>query len=365
MMVLYQCTNCRRPYPAEGAPHRCLTCGGVFGINGDLPYDPKKIDGAAQGIWRYRHAFGLPDDAPVVTLGEGETPLVEAEAFEQPVHFKLEYLNPTGSFKDRITAPEMSFLLSRGVAQAVEDSSGNAGASFAAYAARAGVRARVFVPDYASGPKRAQIEAYGAELVPVSGPRSNAAEAVLAEVEAGRGVYASHAYQPFGLAGLATIAYELYEQLGQAPGTVFAPVGQGSLLLGIGLGFAALKGAGIIAQLPKLIGVQAAACAPLWALHTLGPTGLLAVHEGETLAEGVRIRRPVHGDAVLKMVQETGGTFLAVDEENIQAGVVDLASLGFYVEPTSAIVWDALLPAALTEPDPVVAILTGSGLKSN
>src|SRR5204863_8595652 len=139
----------------------------------------------AAGIWRYRHAFPLPADVEAVTLGEGATPLVAAEVLGQPVHFKLEFAAPTGTFKDRGMSVMLSALRSAGVTEAVEDSSGNAGASFAGYAARAGLRAKVFVPEAASGPKLAQIEAYGAEVVRVPGARSQAAEAAQAAVRAG------------------------------------------------------------------------------------------------------------------------------------------------------------------------------------
>ncbi len=229
----------------------------------------------------------------------------------------------------------VSFLASRKVRAAVEDSSGNAGASFAAYAARAGIQARVFVPETASGPKRSQIEAYGAEVTPVPGPRSNAAQAVIQAAEKGT-AYASHAYLPFNLPGYATVAYEIYEQLGQAPGTLVSPVGQGGLLLGASRGFAALKKAGLIRNLPRLVGVQARACAPLWALSSYGPDGLAWVTEAPTLAEGVRVRYPLRGDAVLKAVEESGGQFLVVDEADILPGRDQLARRGFYVEPTSA-----------------------------
>ncbi len=133
------------------------------------------------------------------------------------------------------------FYTSAEYKSAVEDSSGNAGASFAAYAARGGIKARVFIPESASGPKRRQIETYGAELIPVSGPRSAAAEAVEREAQAGE-VYASHAYLPFGMAGIATIAYEIFEQLGRAPGTVIAPAGHASLVLGYSARFQSTKG---------------------------------------------------------------------------------------------------------------------------
>jgi threonine synthase len=278
------------------------------------------------------------------------------------VAFKCEFQNPSGSFKDRGSALLVSFIRSRGVESAVEDSSGNAGASFAAYAARAGMKARVFIPDSASGPKRAQIEAYGAEVVSIMGPRSNAAEAVRRAAEDGA-VYASHAYLPFNLPGYATVAYEIAEQLEGVPGTVVAPAGQGGLLLGIIRGFVALLKAGVIDRMPVPIGVQARACAPLWALQSYGRAGLAWVAEGQTLAEGIRVSYPLRGDALLQATDLYKGMFLAVDEEDILAGRDALAGMGFYVEPTSAVVWRALGQVAGQVPEPVVLVLTGSGLK--
>ncbi len=357
------CTQCNQPFPDNSTPYCCTNCGGIFDFVELPPFGLQDIDASLLGIWRYRHAFGLPNDAPVVSLGEGDTPLVWAQAFGQDVAFKLEYLNPTGSFKDRGTALLVSYLRSRGVAEAVEDSSGNAGASFAAYASRAGVRARVFVPEYASGPKRAQIVAFGAQVVSVPGPRSNAAEAVQNAAEEGA-VYASHAHLPQGLPGFATVAYELFDQLGGVPGTVVIPAGQGCLLLGVGRGFYAMRAADMIDELPVLVGVQAAACAPLWAKFQYGPSGVEHVTEGQTHAEGVRIIRPHRSKAILELINSSKGKFIRVKEENILPGRDALARQGFYVEPTSAIVWDALSQIVGNVPEPIVAILTGSGLKS-
>jgi threonine synthase len=357
-----RCTNCQRSYPKHGVPFRCMICGGLFDYVEFPSYDASRVDVSQPGIWRYRHALGLPDNAPVVTLGEGRTPLVWAKVLDRQVAFKLEFLNPSGSFKDRGSASLVSFLASRKVKNAIEDSSGNAGASFAAYAARAGIQARVFIPETAAGPKRIQIEAYGAEITLVPGSRSNAAQEVIKAAR--RGVaYASHAYLPFNLTGYASIAYEIYEQLGQVPGTVVSPVGQGGLLLGTSRGFVALKKAGIIQNLPCLVGVQARACAPLWALSNYGAEGLAWVSEAPTLAEGVRVRYPLRGDAVIRSVEESGGRFLVVDESDILTGRDQLAQRGFYVEPTSAIVWSALSQDLAQFPDPVVVLLTGSGLK--
>jgi threonine synthase len=361
-MTRFHCTSCGAPYPDKFA-YRCPECDGVFGVAGQITYFQRQVAPNLPGIWRYQHTFGLPLNAPIISLGEGNTPLVNSRAFGREIYFKLEYMNPTGSFKDRLTAPEISYLIALRVEEAVEDSSGNAGASFAAYAARAGIKGRVFVPSYASGPKREQISAYGVELVSVPGPRSAAAEAVMAAVEEGA-AYASHAYLPFGAPGLATLAYEIFEQLGQIPGAVIAPVGHGSLLLGIAQGFIALQKAGLIEDIPVLVGVQAMACAPVWALATMGPSGSKMVAEGETVAEGVRVRNPVRGEALAELAVHYPIKFVAVDEESILPGRDLLARLGFYVEATSAVVWNGSEQVVADLPDPIAVILTGSGLKS-
>ncbi len=200
-------------------------------------------------------------------------------------------------------------------------------------------------------------------MVQVQGTRLSATEAALEAVAAGA-VYASHAYMAQGLAGYATLAYELFEQMGAAPGSILLPAGQGGLLLGVGRGFQTLLRQGMIGRLPAIFGVQALACAPLWALSQYGPSGLGWVVEGETLAEGVRVRQPLRGDAALSLVRASGGDFIAVEEPAILPGRHALARLGFYVEPTSALVWDALAQLGSRLVDPVAVILTGNGLKS-
>ena len=357
------CTNCGRAYPLEGAPYQCPTCGGIFDIPAPLPYDPSKVDNSQPGIWRYRHTFGLPDGAEAVSFGEGNTPLLWAEVLGRQVAFKCEYRNPTGSFKDRGSSVLAGVLKSRGIRAAVEDSSGNAGASFAAYAVRAGIHARIFVPASSSGPKRQQIEAYGAELIPIPGSRSDVTTAALKAAGDGL-VYASHAYLPFNIPGYATAAYEIYDQLGTVPSAVLTPCGQGGLLLGVARGFDAIRQSGAFFPLPKMIGVQARACAPLWVMSTVGMTGMGFVTEGETYAEGVRVRTPVRGDILLRTVKSSRGAFIAVDEDDILRGRDELARRGFQVEPTSALVWNALEQVLGQLPDPVVVLLTGAGFKS-
>jgi threonine synthase len=359
----FHCTGCRRPFPATGFPYCCTTCGGIFDFTAALPFDPLPFEPRQpRGLARYQRTYPIPSGASLISLGEGGTPLVPVRVGTRTVHFKCEFLNPTGSFKDRGTAVLVSALAAAGVRSIMEDSSGNAGASLAAYAARAGMRARIFVPDSASGPKRAQIEAYGAKVVTVPGPRTAASEAVRRQAEPDT-VYASHAYLPHGLAGVATLAFELVEQLGSVPGAVVCPVGQGGLLLGMARGFEAMVAAGAAGGSPAIIGVQARACAPVWAVFSSGSAGLGWVREGPTVAEGIRVLYPVRGDAVLSAVEGSGGRLLAVDEEDILHGADVLASAGLWVEPTSAVVWPALVEMLDDLQDPIVAVLTGSGYK--
>jgi threonine synthase len=357
------CRGCGIDYPVEKFPHRCLDCGDLFTFQDGLNYLPGKMDQELEGIWRYRHSFSLPEGAPEISLGEGDTPLVWCEAAGINVGFKLESLNPTGSFKDRGTAVLISWLLAAGVNKAVEDSSGNAGASFAAYASRVGIKGKVFIPSSATGPKRTQIENYGGEVISVPGPRKNAAAAVLQEVKKGA-VYASHAYLPHGTAGIATIAYELVEGSRETPGTIVLPVGHGSLLLGIARGFDALYKTGQIARLPRLVGVQAASCAPLSKAFDQGSPDPIPVDHKNTIAEGVAITEPYHGREVLAAVKRSEGLILKSEEEEIMAGHKALAEKGFYVEHTSALVYSGLEHIAKNTPEPIIAIISGHGLKS-
>jgi threonine synthase len=301
-----------------------------------------------------------------ITLGEGFTPLVPDRWNGLDVHWKLEYLNPTGAFKDRGTALVINDMCSRGVKEVVEDSSGNAGASLAAYAARARIHARVFVPAHASRVKQAQIRVYGAELVPVPGPRIEATWAAERAVAEGA-VYGSHVWHPMTVTGMATIAWELWEQLaGRAPDWFVAPAGQGSLLLGAWRGFQSLKAAGLIHRLPRLVAAQAARCAPLAAAMDAGHKEAKAVSPQPTIAEGIAIVKPVRSRALLGALRESRGITPTATEEEIDQAQKRLAHAGIYLEPTAATA-AAVLPRVRPHLSPgqtIVVALTGSGLKS-
>ncbi len=360
---IVSCTKCGEAYPGEGTPYLCH-CGGPY----DYARFPKYVIptdlSLNRGLWRYKDSLALPGSAPVISLGEGDTPLIPASFYGKSIYLKMESQNPTGSYKDRGSAVLTSFLCSRGVKTVVEDSSGNAGASLAAYCARAGVTSVVYIPESASGPKRWQIEMYGAEVRSIPGPRANAAEAVLRAVNAGS-VYASHAYMPFGLPGIATIAYEIWRDLGREPGTLISPVGHGGLLYGIMLGFESLHRGGLINRLPGYVGVQAENCAPLVHAFRHNLVEPVEVASYATLAEGTSVARPVRGAQILKRMAGGRGQMTSGSEEQLLATYHEMARKGVFCEPTSCLSLIPLLDDKIELVEPVVAIITGTGSKTN
>lgn len=357
------CPRCREQLPFDPTLWRC-PCGGVLEIGDGPSFDPAQVAEGDYTLWRYRDALPLPRGSRPLTLGEGWTALVDAEWADQPVRFKLEHLNPTGSFKDRGAALLVTALKAVQTHEVVDDSSGNAGAALAAYAARGGLAARIFVPHHSSPAKRAQIVVYGAEVVTVSGSRTDTSRAVLEALDEGV-VYASHAYNPLYVHGMKTIAFEIWEQCGRAaPSSIVVPVGHGGLLLGLYVGFDELLSAGLVRRVPAFFGVQAEACAPLARACERGSDEAVPVDELETIAGGVRVTAPSLGSKVLAAVRHSEGAIVAVADQQTLLAQRRLARRGFYVEPTSAVAVAALddLRAALGES--AVVVLTGSGLKS-
>lgn len=355
------CRRCENtPAPLDWC---CTACGAPLELSDQPPFNADAIRRDDWTLWRYA------DMLPVtrrVTLGAGGTPLVEMTWDGAPVWVKLDYTNPTGSYKDRGTEVLVNYLVTQGIRDVVEDSSGNAGASLALYAAAAGLRARIFAPTSAPAGKKRAIAA-AAELVEVEGSRADVTEACLQAVEAGA-AYASHAWSPFFVSGQQTLAWELWEQLGGAPAAVVMPAGQGLLVLGVAHGFRALHAAGLIDRLPRLYAIQSAACDPFVRGFESGAPEPVRVVPGPTIADGVVIGQPVRGEQVLAAIRESGGAALRCQEDEIIVARTGLAQRGLFAEPTSALTAAALpqvrahLPPG--ETGPVVIVLTGHGLKS-
>lgn len=357
----FRCPDCGQEFPAATRQWRC-PCGGVLELSERSRFERDHIETKISTLWRYRAMLPPVKTENIVSLGEGWTPLVPAQAYGIEFLAKLEFLAPTGSFKDRGTTVLVSLLKELGVREVVEDSSGNAAASLAAYCARAQIQCRIFVPASASPAKLKQIRAYGAELIPVEGPRENASQA--AQHAAQVSYYASHVYSPLILEGTKTIAYEVWEQLGgRAPDAMLFPTGHGTLLLGAYYGFRDLLEAKLIDRMPALYAVQSEACAPLYRIYIENLVELPDIPQGETVAEGIRIRRPVRWKAIMRAIRETGGRVVTVNESEILSAQRDLARQGLYVEPTSAVAV-AGLKALPHGGGRLVVPLTGSGLKA-
>lgn len=365
------CADCGKMVDQKPDAWRC-DCGGAFEPVERTDFDLKRIDELDHSIWRYRRLYGLDFEEPKARLGAGWTPLVDLEQNGRSFTVKLEFMAPTGSFKDRGTALMVNTFAHQGVRSVIDDSSGNAGASVAAYAARAGMRADIFVPAHASANKQAQIAVYGAHVHPVPGPRENAKLAAQAAAERGKSegrVYASHAYHPAYLLGQQSAAWELWEQLGRrAPDWIVVPTAQGGNLLGYWLGFRRLKAAGLVHKIPRLVAVQSALIDPLVQAFNHGLEDVPALEpKGVSLAEGIAIAQPVRGKMLLQALRESGGIAIAVNDPEIVEAQNWLARQGIWVEPTSATAIAALQfvfeRAAGTET--ILVSLTGSGLKGN
>ncbi len=342
--ITFRCASCGREVPAEPRLIGC-ECGGPFDLAPGCRYEP-----------------GEP-----VSLGEGDTPLVAAEFDGRRVWLKSDHQNPTGSYKDRGAALLISWLREMGVDSIAEDSSGNAGCAAAAYGAAAGMKVRIFTPASNSPGKLGQMRAYGAEVERVAGPRVESYNALMKEVAAAGLVYASHNWNPVFIQGLESSAVEIFEQLGRAPDWVFAPCGYGTIYLGLALGFLRLAEAGRIRKAPRVVGVQAANCAPVAAAFAAGRDRAEPMEKpGRTVAEGIASGACIRSVAVLASCRRTGGRIIAVGEQAILAAHADLARAGFFVEKTSAVVLAGLreIKGEIPDGDEAVLFLTGHGLKA-
>lgn len=401
----------------------CPVCRGPW----DLDFTPARgvaanaLAGRADSLWRYKEF--LPLDTSAISLGEGRTPLVP---LTDTVSAKLDFLMPTLSFKDRGAVMLGELARRLGPDRVVADSSGNAGTSFAAYCARAGLPCTVYVPEGTSAKKTEQIRAHGARLVTVPGGREATARAARAAADEPGVFYASHVFNPYFLHGTKTYAYELWEDLGgRLPEALAVPVGNGTLLLGVALAVAELHALGLITARPRLIAVQAEAVSPLAAAFRAGADDLLPVGAGDllrdgeggadgllpdgggvpgagggagaggvpgdaaggaggnaaggaggnaaggaggvepaTLAEGIAIPRPPRARQILAAVRESGGTFLTVPEDGIREAQRDLAARGLFVETTGVACWAAVRAGGDAVRGEVVVPLCGSGLKT-
>ncbi len=325
--------------------------------------------GAAAGrgrgvIAHYRAYLPVTEQTPVVTLGEGDTPLVAAPrlgaAFGVELFLKLEGMNPTASFKDRGMTMAVSKVVEEGYRAVICASTGNTSASAAAYAAKAGVRAIVVIPEgkIAMG-KLAQAVAYGAHVISIPGNFDVALD-VVREAAARLPVALVNSVNPYRIEGQKTGAFEICDALGRPPAYHCIPVGNAGNITSYWKGYREYREAGVTDRLPVMCGFQAAGAAPLVLGHK--------VEAPETIATAIRIGNPARGDEALAAARDSGGFIdLVTDDEILAAYKLVAATEGVFCEPASAASIAGLRKARddgrIAAGAVVACVLTGHGLK--
>lgn len=363
-MERFFCSNCKRFYPLQPSRWQC-DCGSFL----DLQFKPKfpieKVSKRSPTLWRYREAIPIDQEMSILSMQEGFTPLERMEIDGYEALLKIDYLFPTGSYKDRGATVLISKMKEWGVKKVVEDSSGNAGSAIAAYCAKAGIECDIYVPHDTSPGKLVQIQAYGGTLKKVDGSREKTAKRAMKA--ASETPYASHCWNPFFLHGTKTFTFEVWEQMGwKMPDTLVLPVGHGTLFLGVYIGFKELREAGMIKKIPKLVAIQSASCAPLYHAFKNGWKETRPIEKKETVAEGIAIAEPVRGRQILEAIRKTDGEILIVTEKEIGTALKAMGRKGHFIEPTSAATVAGLSQYLRKRRgrETVVSTLTGMGLKS-
>lgn len=356
----FKCNKCGKEVAVNTFCYQC-TCGGLW----ELPFEPEfqmnKIDIREWNLFRYRSFMPLEDNNwKDITLGEGLTDIVQ----DGNLYLKMDYLMPTLSFKNRGAAVLISHCKSIGVEKVIQDSSGNAGNSIAAYAAKAGIECIINVPEGTSPKKISMIKSHGAKVNIISGSRDHCAKITREIAEKEGYYYASHVYNPYFYQGTKTYIYEVYEKLGKIPVNILIPVGNGTLYLGIIKGMEDLLRGGLIDEMPKIYAVQSGNCAPLAKAKNSGSKMPEKIIPIETKAEGIAIGFPARGEEILRLAEKYDIEFLTVEESSIDKAQKKLAEIGLYVEPTTAAVYGAYLEhESIFSNEEILLSLCGAGLK--
>lgn len=336
----------------------------------------EEIAGRAPDLWRYRELLPVRDQRHVCSLGEGMTPLLELPRYGQSLgvpglRMKDEGLIPTGSFKARGAAVGVSRAAELGVRGVAMPTNGNAGAAWSVYAARAGLRSLIAMPTAAPEITRTECVVSGAELFLVDGLIGDAGKLVAAAVAERDGFQeVSTLKEPYRLEGKKTMGYEILEQLGwRTPDVILYPTGGGVGIIGIHKALLELRELGWLdGELPRLVAVQAAGCAPVVEAYERGADESEPFPDARTVAFGITVPKPLGDFLVLDAVRQTGGTAIAVTDEELLAAQQEVARQeGAFVCPEGAACFAAVERLResgwLRGDENVIVLNTGSGLK--
>ncbi|WP_440059740.1 pyridoxal-phosphate dependent enzyme [Thermogladius sp. 4427co] len=346
------CENCGRTFTTE-RNIVCPYCGGLVKPVFEIKW---RITERKTGIWRYEQL--LPRLGVELSLGEGQTPLIRAGRsinWDLEVWFKDETRNPTGSFRDRAAALMVSDAVSLKAKRIILASDGNTGASVAAYAARAGIGVTVYLPKWVEEEKILLMKSFGAKVI----LEDTSLDKLLEFVEKRslkEGLYnASSTYNYLSIQGLKTIAFEIYEWLGDTPNAIYLPLGSGLTLLSLYQGFRELVELGLVSRLPRLIGVESCG-RPLFSsiLYNTRPCG-------EEPLPGLRYTKPTILEHVLKILEEYGDVIVVSKREVIDAAEKLSREEGLFAEVSSAVSFAGFLK---NPEDKSIVLITSHGLKS-
>jgi threonine synthase len=373
-----ECSVCKSRYSSESIQNLC-TCGGPLLVRYDLDgirsrWLRRDVSSGPSTMWRY--APVLPASAPsIVTLGEGWTPLIQTKRLGQRIGsealwVKDEGLNPTASFKARGLSCAVSMCVELGIKKVAIPSAGNAASAMAAYAAAAGIEAHIFMPRDVPQSNYIECKAYGAHVTLVDGLISDCGRMV-AERGPQEGWFdVSTLKEPYRIEGKKTMGYEVAEQMGwEVPEAIFYPTGGGVGMIGMWKAFDEMERLGWIgSRRPQMIAVQAEGCQPVVRAYNENEPRSRFYDGAQTLASGLRVPKPLGDFLVLNAVRESGGTAIAVsDEEMLDCGAQLAADEGIFAAPEGAacvVAAQKLIASGfLKSTDRIVLYNTGSGLK--
>ena len=374
-----RCCECGRRGEADRVQTVCPDCGGSwlaeYALEGS-GLDREAIARRPRGMWRYREVLPVREEANVVDLGEGSTPTLRLRQIERDVGLselwlKDEGANPTGTFKARGAAAAYSRARELGITDIAMGTAGNAGSALAAYSAAGGIRAHVAMPSFTPDAIKSECRAYGAEVVEVDGPISVAGQLMSERARESGWFEGSTLKEPYRIEGKKTMGYELAEHFGWSmPDVVLYPTGGGVGLIGIWKAALEMARLGWLdgRAMPRLIAVQSSGCDPIVAAFEAGLEAASAPDSPFTLAAGLLVPLPYGHRLVLRIIRETGGTAISVDDGELAGAMRTLAEReGLLLCPEAA----AMLPAlrklvdsgAIGTGERTVLLSTGNGLK--
>jgi len=373
------CPRCDHRFPLSRLLNLC-TCGSPLLVRYDLKkasanFSISSLQGRVSSLWRYRELLPLRDDANLVSLGEGFTPLLPAKSLAGELGLKRLWIkdeaqNPTGSFKDRGLSLAISRAKELGVKKAAIPSAGNAGGSLAAYAARAGIEAHVFMPRDTPIANQIEVQQCGARLTLVDGLINDCGR-IINERKTAEGWFdISTLKEPYRVEGKKTMGYEIAEQLNWTlPDVIIYPTGGGTGLIGMWKAFQEMAELGWIgSKRPRMVSVQASGCAPIVKAFGEGRETAEPWQNAKTVASGLRVPQAVADFLMLRALRESNGMALSVSDEEMIAEIPRLGRAeGIFFCPEGAACAAALrrsMQNGWVKPtDEVVLFNTASGLK--